>query len=267
VNRLPQLKRESRRVVGWLGLLPLLQARRFDACCCGLSKTGTHSIAGVFKGYRSKHHPQRDQLLEFAIRYLEHTATIAEVTRFLERRDRKLWLEMEASTLHGTLIEPLVQACPQKMFILTVRDPYSWCDSWVDHNLNYGAGERFTVLDELRLRAGDYPHTNYDASLEQRGCAPLAAYFQLWAAHNQRVLEHVPPNRLLIVKTDEIMTRVPDIAAFVGAPVETMRPENAWQFRAPKKHNVLATLEPAYVRDTMENHCGDLMKQMFPEVR
>ena len=39
-----------------LAALPVLRPRRLDVCCCGLSKTGTHSMAGLFSIF-STHPP------------------------------------------------------------------------------------------------------------------------------------------------------------------------------------------------------------------
>jgi Sulfotransferase domain len=121
---------------GFLVPFTLASPRRFDLCCCGLSKTGTHSLAGLFESYRSAHHPDPRVRLRLAAQSLSHEIEDAAVQRVLRRRDRLLRLEMESSTLAGILIEPLSAACPRKKFILTIRDVYSWCDSWIDHNLN-----------------------------------------------------------------------------------------------------------------------------------
>jgi len=53
-----------------LALLPILRPRRLDVCCCGLSKTGTHSMAGLFANDRSEHHPDPEWRLRIAIAYL-----------------------------------------------------------------------------------------------------------------------------------------------------------------------------------------------------
>src|SRR5215468_3838166 len=82
-------------------LLPLLRPRRLDVCCCGLSKTGTHSLAGIFENYRSAHHPDGGVRLPLAMAWLKSEVSEAEATRILRRRDRILRLEMESSSLTG----------------------------------------------------------------------------------------------------------------------------------------------------------------------
>jgi hypothetical protein len=244
---------------------PFAQPRRFDACSCGLSKTGTHSMAGLFGAYRSAHHPDAHTRLGLAMAYLQGQVDVAAAAETLRRRDRLLGLEMESSTLAGTLIEAMVAACPEKKFILTMRDVYSWCDSWLDHNINEppAPSSLFGQLDLIRLRVQDFAPTRHDAPLVARGFPSLACYFQLWTSHNARVLAAVPPARLLVVKTGEIRDRIPDIAGWVGVPPETLRADRSWLFAAPKKHRVLAALDPSYVRETAERHCGELMRGFF----
>jgi len=261
--------RKSRRLAK-LALLPLTLARsrRLDVCCCGLSKTGTHSIAGLFENYRSAHHPDEEVRLPLAAAYLRGEVDEAAAQRILRRRDRLMWLEMESSSLAGILIEPLASACPGKKFILTIRDVYSWCDSWIDHNINVPPSDSspWGALDRVRLRVNDFQPTKFDSPLTTRGCPPLACYFQLWANHNARVLEAVPSSRLLIVETHRITEKIPEIAAWAGVPVETLRMDRKWLFATPEKHHVLATLDESYVRETADRLCGSLMEEYFPEV-
>lgn len=257
----------SGRDAAKLALLPMLRPRRLDVCCCGLSKTGTHSLAGIFENYRSAHHPDADIRFELATSCLNGQLDIARACRILKRRDRLLWLEMESSSLAGIVIDPLARACPDKQFILTLRDVYSWCDSWIDHFINSPPAEAspFAALDRIRLRIDETRSTKYDLPLIERGCAPLASYFKLWTDHNTRVLRSVPEDRLFIVKTPDISRRLPEIAAWVGVPANTLREDRAWLFAAPRKHRVLGILDAAYVEEAAEQFCGVLMRQYFPD--
>jgi len=224
-------------------------------------------MAGLFESYRSEHHPDAEARITLARAWLTGEVGIERARRELRRRDRDLWLEMESSSLAGTLIEPFVEACPRKKFILTIRDVYSWAESWMDHAINSppAPGSGFAALDRVRLRVDDFSPTRYDAPLVQRGFAPLACYFQLWFEHNSRVLRSVPEDRLLVVRTPEITPRIAEIASWVDVPVQTLRSDRAWLFSAPAKHRVLATLDGAYVQDTAERFCGALMRRFFPD--
>ena len=261
-----RVRQSSGHAAQRLGLLPWLLPRRTDISCCGLSKTGTHSMAGLFKAYRAEHHPDRDTRLELAIGSLQGRLAKGSIERLLRRRDRVLWLEMESSTLAGILIEPLARACPTKRFVLTVRDVYSWCNSWFDHNLNFPKESRFTDLDRVRLQPEAFPSGRHDRPLQDRGFFSLAAYFSLWSRHTRRVLDVLPAERLLVVRTHEILARVTDIADFARVPASSLQPDYGWEFRTERKHGVLAALDPGYVSETAERCSGCLMKRFFAEI-
>jgi hypothetical protein len=223
-------------------------------------------MAGIFENYRCEHHPDAETRLNLAINYLKGDLDVAQVQKILKGQDRWMRLEVESSNLAGTLIEPMVNACPKKKYILTLRDPYSWCDSWLDHNINTPPKKTslFAQLDHIRLRVEDFTPTKHDTPLTERGLPPLTCYFQLWASHNSNVLRAVPQDRLLIIKTQDIIEEIPMIARWVGVSVQSLRHDRGWLEAAPKKHAVLSELDPSYVRDTVEHNCGELMKQYFP---
>jgi hypothetical protein len=83
------------------------------------------------------------------------------------------------------------------------------------------------------------------------------------ARHNRHVLDALPAERLLVVRTHKLLARLPDIAAFAMVPAETLRPDRGWEFRTSQRHRLLAALDPIYVQDTAEHHCGDLIRRFF----
>ena len=177
-------------------------------------------MAGIFENYRSEHHPDVGVRMPLAVAFLKGEVGVIEATKILRRRDRLLWLEMESSALAGILVEPLSRACPRKRFVLTIRDVYSWCDSWMDHNINQppSASSPWAALDVVRLRVNDFRPTKHDAPLTSLGFPPLSCYFQLWADHNTRVLDTLPPDRLFLLKTEEISERLVELAAWSRIP-------------------------------------------------
>jgi hypothetical protein len=225
-------------------------------------------MAGLFEGYRSAHHPDQTVRLRLAAQYLNGEVQDAAAERVLRRRDRLLRLEMESSSLAGILIEPLSKACPHKKFVLTIRDVYSWCDSWIDHNINDppSSSSPWGALDRIRLRVDEVEPTRFDAPLTERGLPPLGCYFRLWADHNARVLDALPPTRLLVVETSQILAKTAELAAWAEVPPETLRTELGWLFSTPTRHHVLATLDRSYVQDTADRSCRRLMDRYFPEV-
>ena len=58
-----------------------------------------------------------------------------DLQQLVHRRDKALWLEMEASAFNVHVLDLLVQEFPHARFILTIRDCYSWVDSALNHQL------------------------------------------------------------------------------------------------------------------------------------
>ncbi len=274
VKSMPQrLRRRVRNVIrsalGDLRLLPFCLPRRFHAYCCGHHKTGTHSINAIFSNYRSAHEADLQRTVRLAIAHMDGVMSDQEIDRFLLRRDRQLWLEMDSSAINGSLVKPLVRISPQAKFILTIRDVYGWVDSCINQAINYdpyktplGLLHRRSMHMQLDL----FSYTPQDGPLESLGMHSLASFFHLWSEHNRAVLDSVPKDRLLIVKTSDIETEIPAIAAFVGVPAETLVAASERRYVSPKKHGVLAQLDSGYVRETAEQYCGELMQQFFPDV-
>jgi hypothetical protein len=61
-----------------------------------LGKSGTHSVAGIFRHYRTAHEAQSDDVIHYIIKNAR-SASLEKQARYVRRRDRYLWLELESS--------------------------------------------------------------------------------------------------------------------------------------------------------------------------
>ena len=78
------------------------------------------------------------------------------------------------------------------------------------------------------------------------------------------MLDAVPPERLLIVRTEEIGDRLDDLAAFVGVPAETLDPEQAHGFKARAKFGLLDEIDPDHLQGRIDELCGPVLARLFP---
>lgn len=260
-----------RQALGRAGLLDVLMPRRFHAYGTGLGKSGTHSVSHIFNNYRRAHEPDGARYRAMILAYkMTGEMTTEQFRRELRKRDRRLWLEMDAWNLYGEVPADLVAAFPEAKFIHTIREPFDWADSYMNHDLNRhlkgGATDIVAPIRQYVWQLDAIAFTRFDGPLEARGLYPLECYFRHWATHNRRVLDNVPEDRLLVLRIGDLRDRLGDIAAFVGVPVETLDPGQVWSYRAPKKHGVLAELDPAYVRETAEKYVPNLVDRFFPDL-
>ncbi len=97
------------------------------------------------------------------------------------------------------------------------------------------------------------------------GLRPLRAYLRYWAEHNTLVLNSVPSDRLLVIRTPEIRTHVPAIAEFLGIRAWTLDRSRSHQFQSRIRIPLLSYLPEGYLDELVREHCGELMQRFYPQ--
>ena len=231
----------------------------------GYGKSGTHSLVGLFRHYRAAHEPDRDELLHLVIARLEGRASDDEVRSWLVRRDQVRQLEVDSSMLNGNVAADLASLFPDARFVLTVRDPRSNTDAVFNHLLEHTLQDgwaRLRALQGAGPRLEDPGDPADDDLLRRLGLGRLADHLAGWANHHTRVLDAVPPERLLVLPTAELGASVCRMAAFVGVDPETLDAASAHRYRATRRYGVLARLDPGYVDAEIERWCGPARRRI-----
>src|SRR5699024_1010477 len=159
----------------------------------------------------------------------------------------------------------LADLFPDALFLVTVRDPYSWLESRL--NFHY-------KKDPLQWR--EYRHyfwisrqTEYapeEEELRRLGLCSLDVYLSQYADQYRRVLSAVPPERRLIVRTGQINDQLPSIAALIGAPSSNVV-TSAHSNQQKEKIAPLDKINVDFVRSRVHEHCSDILSEFFPEHR
>jgi hypothetical protein len=244
------------------------RARRGRLYCVGIGKTGTHSIANMFsRTVRSGHEAQAVPLMESILAWRNGQINERQFVEWLHRRDREMALEVDSSTLNFEILDVLLREFPDARFVLTIRDCYSWCNSFV----NFGARHRDTMnplwYQMGRFRAHRAEHAPEEQVLKERGFMNLDCYLSYWATHNWDVIEKVPAERLLVVRTDQIQDRAFQIADFAGFPRRSVRLDRTHEYRNPEKEQILRQIDRDFLEARVEKHCRPLMARFFPEIK
>lgn len=241
--------------------------RRTRLYCVGAAKSGTKSIADCFRqSLRSAHEPDSEQTIDMILSVAKGTRPRDTLREYVRQRDQRLSLEVDSSQLNYFILDELIALFPDARFVLTIRDPYSWLDSFINHQLNRPTSPRWTRLRDLRFRARELRHPAEEDSLRQRGLYTLDGYLSYWNTHNQNVFSSVAAEKCLVVRTDEISQRVGEIARFAGLDPDTADRTSAHSNKAETKHGLLSELEAEYLASKVQEHCGTLMQQFFPEI-
>jgi Sulfotransferase domain len=244
-----------------------LSPRRFHAFGVGMAKSGTHSLAAIFQNYRAMHEPQHEQMLKAILAADQGAFGPEERQQFLRQRDRELALEMDVSQLNHFFLPELLSLFPDAKFVLTIRDCYSWLDSLINHQLGRDASADWQRLRDLRFGRRARPDASAERLLAEHDLYALDGYFSYWARHNHAVLDRVPSDRLLVVRTAEIAQSLPALATFIGVPAEMLLRSQAHLFAAERRFGILQQLDRAYLQAKAEWHCGELMRAFFPTIR
>ncbi len=233
-----------------------LAPRRLHLYGVGMAKSGTHSVAAVFQpAYRSVHEPDANRLISLLYGALTGTVEASEIDSFILRRSRHR-LEVDSSSLNGHIVDRLAALHPRARFVLTVREPHSWLRSLMSHTLARGRPSQEWVLWR-HARFGGTAYSRHDEPLRVRGLFPLDGYLRSWTRHNLTVLEQVPPERLLVLRTTEITEGLPRLAQFAKIGVGTLSARNAHSFQGRASEDVLAALDQSYLSDRVKANCGE----------
>ena len=248
-----------------------LQPRRFHAYCLGTPKSGTRAVARLFgRAYRARHEPECDRVIGAMLATSEGSIDRAGVRKFVKRHDRRLWLELESSNLLCWFAEILAGEFQDAKFILTIRDCYSWLDACLNHQLTQGISEErpyWLDLRDLYFRPPMFRHAEEERVLAERRLYTLDGYLSLWAAHNHNVLDAIPKDRLLIVRTDAIQHDIARLAAFLDVSARRLDASRGHLYTGERNFNVLREIDRDFLQRKVDLHCGELMRRLFPEVR
>lgn len=241
--------------------------RKFHAYCVGTPKSGTHSMAGLLSNYKSQHEPAKEKYINLALQFLSGSITINVLRNSLIDIDNDLCLEMNSSNLNEFFIDLFLLEFPEARYILTVRDCYSWMDSYINNQMYWQVPQYWKQVRDLRFRPDLYSHANQEKILEQHGLYTLDGYFSYWARHNEKILISVPSNKLLIVKTSEISESIKLIADFLGILAENIQVSRSHSFKAAHKYGLLKNIPQKYLEEKAELYCANLMKKYFPDIK
>ncbi|MFC2053454.1 sulfotransferase, partial [Chloroflexota bacterium] len=266
-------KRTGKRFLGYL-MYPYrsrFRPRKFHSFCVGTMKSGTTSMSGLFHPfYRAAHEPESQLIISLMnindISLIEHDKLID----FFLRRDKRLWLEFESSHEIANYVKILVKAFENAKFILTIRDCYSWLDSAFNNQINHNFSKTSTwnKMYDIYFRPDIFSRSEHEQMFINfsKKLYTLDGYLSFWAAHNNKVLNSVPKNRLLILRTHEISREIDKIEKFLGIPLGSLNQTQSHLRKAKRKWRVISKINPNFLERKVDQYCRDLMDEYFPEI-
>lgn len=243
--------------------------RRFHAYVVGTAKSGTTSLGRVLKKYyKTDHEALPRESVVNTVLYRQGKISIDQFCRYIRYRDRILCLELESSLFLLDWIEILVKEFPAAKFILPIRNCYSWLESMINQNFLTNSHVQKSYWKMLFDDYFDDTEANpkYDFWLLEKGIHSIPSYLKHWTYHNQKIIEAVPPERLLVLKTNEINNQVDKIADFLEIPKNSFNLKRIYQNKTLSRPLVLSSIPQSYIISCVNRYCFDLMTEYFPEI-
>ena len=214
--------------VRWVATIP---ARRFHLVCMGLPRSGVVSLFTLFSNFRAANEYAEAETIRALVKH--HTGGLShdELRAYLARRDRESALEMDAASFLHLTGGMLASFSDNTRFVLPVRAPDAWFESYMR--------ELLRVLDRLRARGRVPPawqrdygemlvgrfHWEEIATPEVRRTSMpgLARRFLAhWAQATAKMLDTLPPERTLVLRTEDLGPMRERLAAFVNQPADSL---------------------------------------------
>ncbi|HEY7791025.1 MAG TPA: sulfotransferase [Vicinamibacterales bacterium] len=245
-----------------------LPARRFHVCTVGLPRTGTTSLYTLFEQFRTGNEFMERETIGHCVDRTRGDLTTSQLEMFLRRRDVEGGLEMDSASFHHLVLDLLIAHRPETKFIFTVRAPYEWANSYLKMLL--GWHQRFTAagaeVPEWMAGYGTMLFGEFSwawvasTSSIQRSAHHLADIFvRHWAEANRRVLNLLPRDRALIVRTEELSAQRAAIAAFMGLPVDRLTGPIHSNAGADRR-DLLADVGRAWVEERARHYGADVLR-------
>jgi len=241
---------------------------RFQAYAVGLPRTGSTSLAALFGRYRTGHEWQLMELVGPAMARRRGELGDEEFLRATSGRLVPPPLEMDSATCHHLYAELLGRIFPWAVFLLTVRDVRSWVSSFLDMVLRQRIAFRLTGTPRSRW------HDVYLPVLTEGACdlegqrddrAALPPLMRSWAAHLREMSALLPADRTLRVRTRDLASRLPQIAALAGVPVSTLRADLFHSNQESDRFDRFAAFDGEELRAAYDESCAEIMTELFPE--
>ena len=241
--------------------------RRIHAYCVGTPRSGTASMAGIFSScYRARHEPYEKEYL--TIIYALQKGLISK--EYFRRRviylDNNLQLEFNSSYLNSWLLDVLVIEFPSAKFIFTIRDCYSWLNSFINLLLGPYRPTTHGQNNFLNMAMGKKTHryAKEEKILYENGLYTLDGFLSYWAKINNEILATVPKSRIMVVKTHEIITKMNEIADFLNIPLKTIDLTKSHSNKSMRDFDILSKIDKDYLSSKVNLHCKVLMDEFFP---
>jgi len=203
--------------------------------------------------YRSSHEPDVLDLTETVKKVILKKVSNAEVISWLETRDRKLNLEVEASHPLGYLAPWLPTVFPEAKFVITIREPLAWLRSRLNFHF-YKTPKEWQPYRDFIWGRHHQGYKSEETQLEELGLYSLDAYLSQYSEQYQLLFDHLPKARTLLIKTEHLNESLERVASFLMVSSATISRQHTNTLTPPS--DIIERLPENFVTERIEESCG-----------
>ena len=226
--RLQLEKLEDEPAAPWT---PTVPARRFQLVCAGLPRSGAESLCTLFGNFRAANEYAEGETIRMLVGHRKGRVSAGALRAYLARRDREGALEMDAASFLYLAGGELAALGGDARFVLPVRDPEAWFESYIGMLLRWlrGLRARGETPPAWRLEYAEVFLGGFDLRdiaspgsrrKHLRRIAP--GFLEHWARAMGKRLDTLPPERTLVLRTRDIGPMRDRLAAFAGLPGDAL---------------------------------------------
>jgi hypothetical protein len=230
-----------------------------------LPKTGTTSVAGLFRRYRSAHEFMFQQTAAAIHDHRRGRLDDAGLRRFVLARAAAGRLEVDSASFNHWYAGILAEAFPDARFLLLFREPRAWVESvlgqfWREY-LTAGVEERpfpAWVRQIGELMAGSFEPSLFRSREALRPALPqlVESLLRHWRQTHHGLLQVVPRERRLLIETAKFSDSLARLADFATVPLAQLDRSAAHLYRREADGPLLSDLDPAWLADAIGRECA-----------
>jgi hypothetical protein len=223
--------------------------RRLHLIGVGLPKTGTTSLANLFQRFRWGDEFLFAESIERLVAWKEGRLDRDGMRGWLALRDEAGALELDSTSFNHYFLDILAELHPAARFVYTRRDPVSWADSFLNMVLRHGRYLVGPAWPEWQLALGRLMAPSFDPG---QFASPAHLYLSLrplaeellgfYARETSRIEAALPPERSLVIPTEELSASLDTLAEFAGVPGSALNAAGSHANRGQGKIPLVAAL-------------------------
>ena len=212
----------------WVATMP---ARRFHLVCAGLPRSGVVSLFTLFGNFRAANEYAEAETIRVLVDYHKGRMSHDALRACMARRDRESALEVDAASFLHLAGDVLADLSDDTRFVLPVRAPDAWFESYLkellrvhDRLCKRGRAPPAWKRDYGEVLLGRFDWEEIATPQARRAGLPDVArrFLTHWAHATGKMLDALPPERTLVLRTQDLGPMRDRLADFVDQPVESL---------------------------------------------